>query len=137
MDNGIFRASNQINVIGREYHLSNENWEGVKEYSHDVRPFASSYSINNFDHDNDVLVKLFGERPSPDQILEIVRNKGLTYQRRDKEQSDNHATLRNFSPSSEMNIDLGGWLNNSKIWVPVTEVLKIPSQRAKSLNASM
>ena len=34
-----------------------------------------------------------------------------------------------------MNIDLGGWLNNSKIWVPVTEVLKIPSQNAKLLNA--
>ncbi len=80
-------------------------------------------------------VKLFDERPSPDQILEIAKDKGLTYQRRDKDQSDNHAPLRNFSPASGMNIDLGGWLNNSKIWVLVTEVLKIPSQNAKLLNA--
>lgn len=34
-----------------------------------------------------------------------------------------------------MNIDLGGWFNNSKVLVPVTEIVKIPSQRTKLLNA--
>jgi len=34
-----------------------------------------------------------------------------------------------------MNIDLGGWFNNSKVLVLVTEIVKIPSQRTKLLNA--
>lgn len=80
-----------------------------------MRPFASSYSIDNFDHDNDMMVKLFGERPSPDQILEIAKDKGINYQRRDKDKSDNHAPLPNFILAFGMNIDLAGWLNNSKI----------------------
>jgi hypothetical protein len=37
--------------------------------------------------------------------------------------------------SSELNIDLGGWLNNAKMLVPVSEIMKIPSQREKLLKA--
>ena len=33
-----------------------------------------------------------------------------------------------------MNIDFGAWLNNAKILVPVTEILKLPTQRAKFLD---
>jgi hypothetical protein len=35
----------------------------------------------------------------------------------------------------DLNIDLGGWLNNAKILVPVSEIMKIPSQREKLLKA--
>jgi hypothetical protein len=37
--------------------------------------------------------------------------------------------------SSELNIDLGGWLSNAKMLVPVSEIMKIPSQREKLLKA--
>ena len=35
----------------------------------------------------------------------------------------------------DLNIDLGGWMNNAKILVPVSEIMKIPSQREKLLKA--
>jgi hypothetical protein len=37
--------------------------------------------------------------------------------------------------SSYLNIDLGGWLNNAKMLVPMSEIMKIPSQREKLLRA--
>lgn len=50
--------------------------------------------------------------------MEIAKDKGLT-----------QISLRNFN--SGLNIDLGGWINNAKILVPVTEILRIPSQNSK------
>ena len=85
INNRMFGASNQINVVGKEFSLSMEDWMEVKENSQDVRPSTSSHSINNFDHERDLITELFGEKPSPDQVLEIAKDKGLTYQRRDKE----------------------------------------------------
>jgi hypothetical protein len=35
--------------------------------------------------------------------------------------------------SLELNIDLGGWLNNAKMLVHVSEIMKIPSQSEKLL----
>jgi hypothetical protein len=37
--------------------------------------------------------------------------------------------------NSELNIDLGGWLSNAKMLVPVSKIMKIPSQREKLLRA--
>ena len=37
--------------------------------------------------------------------------------------------------SSDLNIDLGGWLNNAKMLVSVSEIMKIHSQREKLLKA--
>ena len=37
--------------------------------------------------------------------------------------------------SSELNIDLGGWLSNAEMLVMVSEIMKIPSQREKLLKA--
>jgi len=36
---------------------------------------------------------------------------------------------------SGLNIDLGGWIINAKILVPMTKILKIPSQKLKLLKA--
>ena len=46
MNSGMFGASKQINVVGKEFSLSMEDWMEVKENSQDVRPFTSSHSIN-------------------------------------------------------------------------------------------
>lgn len=135
MHHEMLGTSNQINVVGKEYHLSQENWEEVKGNSQPISPFASSYSINNFGQETDVLLKLFGEKPPPERILEIAKDKGLSYQRRN--QNDNLVNSRdlNFRSASSMNIDLGSWFDNSKVLVTITEILKIPSQRTKLLNA--
>jgi len=83
------------------------------------------------------LAKLYGEKPSPEKIMEIARDKGLTYQRRDKDQSGNQIPSRTFKPdlNSGLDVDLGSWFNNAKIWVLVPEIAKIPSQRDKLLKA--
>ena len=61
----------------------------VKENSQDIMPPTSAFSINNFENEDDMMVKLYGEKPSPERIMEIAKDKGLTYQRRDKDQSGN------------------------------------------------
>ncbi len=43
IDSRMVGTSNQVNVVGKEYHLSQENWPKVKEHSQEVRPFTSSY----------------------------------------------------------------------------------------------
>ena len=34
-----------------------------------------------------------------------------------------------------MNIDLGGWINNAKVLVPMVELVKIPTQKNKLLKS--
>ena len=90
----------------------------------------SSYSVNNFE-ELDRITELYGEKPSSNQILEIAKDKERA---RNKERNQNaHKTFT--PPTSKLNIDLGGWINNAKILVPVTEIMKIPSQRYKLLKA--
>jgi len=60
----------------------------------------------------------------------------LTCQRKGKEQEKNQNAPKAFTPpTSGLNIDLGGWINNAKILVPMTKILKIPSQKSKLLKA--
>ena len=62
----MFGASNQINVVGKEFSLSVKDWMEVKENSRDVMHPTSAFSINNFENENDMMVKLYGEKPSPE-----------------------------------------------------------------------
>jgi ribonuclease HI len=137
LDNGMFGTGDQINVVGSKFPLSMDDWIEVKENSRDVMNPSSAFSINNLENEDDILARLYGEKPSPEQILEIARDKGLTYQRRDKDQSGNQIPPRTFNPglNSGLDVDLGSWFNNAKIWVPVSEIAKIPSQRDKLLKA--
>ncbi len=87
----------------------------VKEISRDVMPPTSTFSINNFENENDMMVKLYGEKPSPEEIMEIAKDKGLTYQRRDKDQSGNQIPpqIFNLGSNSGLDVDLGSWFNNA------------------------
>ena len=113
-------TSDQINVVGKEHHLSLENWMGVMESSQKVnKKSPSSYSVNNFE-DLNRSTELYGEKPSSTQILEIAK---------DKERGKNKERNLNKTftpPTSKLNIDLGGWINNAKILVLVNEIMKIP-----------
>jgi hypothetical protein len=69
--------------------------------------------------------------------------RGITYQRSgNKSQDKGQTSAPKVSPpksnvpiNAELNIDLSGWLNNVKMLVPVSEIMKIPSQREKLLKA--
>lgn len=50
-----------------------EDWMEVKENNQDVRSSTSSFSINNFDHEKDVMVKLFGEKSSLEKVMGITK----------------------------------------------------------------
>jgi hypothetical protein len=91
----------------------------------------------------DKVTEKYGPKPTPQQIAEMAKYKGYTYQRsgnKDKGQTSTPKVNPTFPKSKEpinvdLNIDLGGWLNNAKILVPVSEIMKIPSQREKLLKA--
>jgi hypothetical protein len=88
---------------------------------------------------------MFGPKPTPQQVVEMDKFKGITYQMNgNKIQDKNQVNIPKIAPiplksnvyaSSELNIDLGGWLSNVKMLVPVLEIMKIPSQREKLLKA--
>ena len=62
----------------------------------------------------------------------MERYKGIVYQRKKNvilTKSDQHIPKVKTPPPLDMNIDLGNWLSTAKIYVPVIEILKIPSQR--------
>jgi hypothetical protein len=75
----------------------------------------------------------------------LARHRSLTYQRNGTRNQDKpQASVPKvplsppksiFPIDTELNIDLGGWLNNAKMLVPVDEIMKIPSQREKLLKA--
>jgi hypothetical protein len=75
----------------------------------------------------------------------MAKFRGVTYQRNGNKSPDkNQANIPKIGPtppksnvyaSSELNIDLGGWLNNAKMLVFVSKIMKIPSQREKLLKA--
>jgi hypothetical protein len=88
---------------------------------------------------SDDVIKLYGEKPTPEQILEMVRFKGVTYQW--KGNGNPIKSYQNIpkaiTPStSELNIDLGGWISNFEVLVLVAELIKIPSQKEKLLRAT-
>jgi hypothetical protein len=93
----------------------------------------------------DKATKKYRPKPTPQQIAEMAKYKGITYQMNGNRGHDKGQTsVPKVSPNppksnvpinADLNIDLGGWLNNAKILVPVFEIMKIPSQREKLLKA--
>jgi hypothetical protein len=75
----------------------------------------------------------------------LAKYRGITYQRNgNKGQDKGQTSVPKVSPNlpksnvhinSDLNIDLGGWISNAKMLVPVSELMKIPSQREKLLKA--
>ena len=88
---------------------------------------------------------MFGPKPTPRQVAEMAKFRGITYKRNgNNNQGRPQGSVLGAPPpppkpmvhtSSDLNIDLGGWLSNAKMLVPVSEILKIPSLREKLLRA--
>jgi len=73
----------------------------------------------------------------------MAKYRGITYQRSGNKSQDKGQTSApkvsppksNVPTNAYLNIDLGGWLNNVKMLVPVSEIMKIPSQKEKLLKS--
>ena len=93
----------------------------------------------------DKATEKYGPKPTPQQIAEMAKYRGITYQRNgNKSQDKGQTNVPKVSPippksnvhvNSDLNIVLGGWISNAKMLVPVSEIMKIPSQREKLLKA--
>jgi hypothetical protein len=123
-------------MCGRKYYGGMYDWMNVSDHG----------SSGNFMSGIvDKATKKYGPKPNPQQIAEMAKYKGITYQRNGNKGHDKGQTsVPKVSPSlpksnvpinAYLNIDLGGWLNNAKILVPVSEIMKIPSQKLKLLKA--
>ena len=74
----------------------------------------------------DRVTEKFGPKPTPKQESEMARYRGITYQRNEnRNQERNQANIPKVAPtppksnvyaSSDLNIDLGGWLLMQKCW---------------------
>ena len=108
------RIASEVAQTPTVHHISKEKWKQAKDYS----------------QEKDVAMKIFGEKPSPEQIME--RYKGVVYQRKKNmipTKSSQHMPKVKTPPPLDLNIDLGDWLSSAKIYVAIIEILKIPSQR--------
>lgn len=111
------RTSEHKNVVGKEHHLSMENWMGVVDNSQKIsKKSPSSHSVNNLE-EVDRITALYAEKSSPKKMVEMAKQRKRA---RNWERNENaHKTFT--PPTSSLNIDLGGWISNAKILVPVTE----------------
>jgi hypothetical protein len=132
---GYSRNFDHINNVGKPHTLSMDHWIQMKERSEDANEVIEEY---------DNATKLYGKKPTPEQILEMARFKGITYQKKGNENKPNQNIPKVPTqsipkvitpPNPEINIDLGNWISNAKVLVSVSDLLKIPSQREKLLKA--
>jgi hypothetical protein len=130
------QGNEQINMCGRKYHVGMYDWMEFAKHEN------SEIYMNNV---VDKATKKFGPKPTLQQVSEMAKYRGITYQRNgNRNQDKNRANIPKVAPTpsnstvhanSDLNIDLGGWLNNAKMLVLVSEIMKIPSQREKLLKA--
>jgi hypothetical protein len=93
----------------------------------------------------DKATKKYGPKPTPQQVSEMAKFRGITYQRGGNKSQDKSQTsapkvssnpLKSNMPiNAGLNFDLGGWLSNAKVLVPVSKIMKIPSWKEKLLKA--
>ena len=74
----------QINMFSQKYNVSMNDWMELMEHSRDV---------NYMNNDVEKVTKIYGPKPTPKQVSEMARHKGITYQRRGTQSQDSPQTL--------------------------------------------
>jgi hypothetical protein len=98
-----------------------------------------SEQANEVVEEFDNVTKLYGHKPTNEQILEMARHKGIVYQRKGKDGTNKSqanfpkVTAPPTTPITDLTVDLRNWISNAKVLVPVSDLLKIPSQKEKLL----
>jgi hypothetical protein len=127
-------GNEQVNMCGRKYNVGMYDWmEFAKQGS-------SASCMNNVVEKE---IEKFVPKPTPQQVSEMAKYRAITYQRNGNKYQDRNQTnipkvaptppKSNVRANPNLNIDLGGWLSNAKMLVPVSKIMKIPSQREKLL----
>ena len=99
-------------------------------------PIGNWPKANCYEKKVDNLTQYYGEMPSAEQINNTQNFKGITYQRKGSS-TQNIPKVTAPNPPKEvetkeiidLSFDLGNWLANTKVPVPVLELCKIPGQR--------
>jgi hypothetical protein len=100
-----------------------------------------SEQSNQVVEEYDNVTKLYGHKPTDEQILEMARHRGIVYQRRGKEATSNSqpnfpkVTTPTHTRIANLNVDLGSWISDAKVLVSVSDLLKIPPQKENILQA--
>jgi hypothetical protein len=127
---GQSRNFDQISNFGETHPLSMEHWLQMQERCEQAKEVVEEY---------DNVTKLYGHKPTSEQILEMARHKGIVYKRKGREDASksqaNFPKVTSPIPITDLSIDLGSWISNAKILVPVSDLLRIPSQKEKLLKA--
>jgi ribonuclease HI/transposase InsO family protein len=127
---GQSRNFDHINNFGETHALSMEHWLQMQERCEQAQEVVEEY---------DNVTKLYGHKPTSEQILEMARHKGIVYKRKGREDASksqaNFPKVTTPSPITDLSIDLGSWISSAKMLVPVSDLLKIPSQKEKLLKA--
>jgi hypothetical protein len=77
------RNTNHINNFGESHPLSMDYWLQMQERSEQANKVVEEY---------DNVTKLYGHKPINEQILEMSRHRGIVYQRKGNEGTDNSQT---------------------------------------------
>jgi hypothetical protein len=115
---GNSRNYNHINNSGEAHPLSMDHWIQMQEISEQANEVVREY---------DNVTKLYGQKPTNEQILEMARHKGIVYQRKGKDGPNKSQT--NFpkviTPTvTNLTVDLGNWISNAKVFIPVSDLHK-------------
>jgi hypothetical protein len=117
------QGNEQVNMCNARYYGDHYDCLDVDYGSHE-----------NFKSGNvDKATEKYGPKPAPHQVAEMARFRGIIYHRKEnKSQEKGQTSSPNVSPPKskvpvgvDLNIDLGGWLNNVKMLVPISELIKI------------
>jgi hypothetical protein len=135
-------CNNEYDDQGNEQvNMCNDRYYGNPFYYLDVTDYGS---YGNFMSGVvDKATEKYGPKPTPHQVAEMACFRGITYHRKEnKSQEKGQTSPPKVSPpkskvsvNTNLNIDLGGWLNSVKMLVPISELIKIPSQKEKLLKA--
>jgi hypothetical protein len=122
---GYSRRFDFINNVGKTHTITKDQLKQTKELSKQ----SKDLKVDN-------VTRLYGEKPTPEQILEMARFKGVTYQKRRNDNKSYQNIPKTLTPpTADLSVDLGSWIANAKVLVPVSELIKIPSQKEKLLKA--
>ena len=92
----------------------------------------------------DKVTETYGKKPSPKQVVEMAKYRGITYQRKgNQNQEKTQASAprvpslpkENAPSNKELNVDLGEWTSHVKIPIPLTKFMKMDDQKEKLFQA--
>jgi hypothetical protein len=96
-----------------------------------------SEQTNQVVEEYDNVTKLYGHKPTNEQILEMARHKGIVYQRKGKEGTNKSqpnfpkVTTPTNTPITNLTVDLGSWISKTACMIRVLHQISSPRELYK------